>query len=246
MRPSALLFWILFALLAPLMLLQALWVGRRARRLPAGSGAVDGVAGEGPGEPLELLFVGESPVAGVGCTRMDEAVAARTAMELAQLLGRPVHWHAAGVNGIRIAQTRGWLLPKLPQRPFDLIVAVHGVNDTTGLTTLPEWKRHLSRLAEELHAAHGGTVCFSQVAPMHLFTALPQPLRWIIGLRARLLDDALLHHPDHGHAFHVPAVEFPLDPAMLAEDGYHPSAAGHAFWGRGLARQLLPFVRPNT
>lgn len=225
-------------MLAPFMLLQAAWVSRTALRLPPGDGPIDGVAGDGQGPPLQLLFLGESPVAGVGCRLMSEAVAARTAESLAAATGRPVHWHAAGVNGIRIRQTIEWIVPRLPERRFDLIVAVHGVNDTTGLTSVSEWRRRVSVLTDELKNRHGGRIFHAQVAPMHLFSALPQPLRAVLGLRARILDEALRTHPRCGRDFEHVAVEFPIAPEMLAEDGYHPSALGHALWGERLGAIL--------
>lgn len=239
-------FWLSFALLAPLLLLQAAWVTRTARRLPAGDGPVDGVvAGAAP--PLSVLFVGESPVAGIGCARMDEAVAACTARELARRTGRAVRWHAAGVNGIRIRQTLRYLVEKLPDKRFDFIVGVHGVNDTTGLTTVAEWRRQLAELALRLTERHHGAVFYTQVAPMHLFTGLPQPLRAVIGLRARVLDAALHAHPARGRLFEVLDAAIPLAPQFLADDGYHPSPAGCAAWGRQLGAALAAqFSRQNS
>ncbi|MCA1799126.1 MAG: SGNH/GDSL hydrolase family protein [Xanthomonadaceae bacterium] len=238
----ALLFWLSFALLAPLLLLQAAWVTRTARRLPAGDGSVDGTVAGG-GAPLSVLFVGESPVAGIGCDRMEQAVAACTARELARLTGRAVRWHAAGVNGLRIRQTLRYLVAKLPDERFDFIVGVHGVNDTTGLSSIAEWRRLLSELALRLTERHRGAVIYTQVAPMHLFTGLPQPLRAVIGLRARVLDMALHAHPDRGHLFEVIDAEFPLDARYLAKDGYHPSPAGCAVWGRQLGAALAARLR---
>lgn len=233
------LFWLSFAVLAPLMLAQAAWTTRHARRLPKAAGAVSGVAGAAfDGPPASLLFVGESPVAGVGCATMDQSVAAQTALELSRLIQRPVRWHAAGVNGIRIRQTIDRLLPRLPDEQYDYIVGVHGVNDTTGLTMVGEWRQALHTLADELHHRHGGRVFHARLPPVHLFTALPQPLRAVVGLRARVLDQALVDHRHRGGAFEVLGFDYPTDPALLADDGYHPSPAGHALWGKALARLI--------
>lgn len=237
--PRALLFWLAFALLAPLMLLQAAWVSRYAQRMPKAAGPTSGTVGTAfDGSSLSLLFVGESPVAGVGCKTMDQSVAAQTAQALSQLMRRPVSWHAAGVNGIRIRQTVESVLPRLPETRYDFIVAVHGVNDTVGLTTVREWRAQLQQLTDALHGRHGGRVYHSQLPPMHLFTALPQPLRAVIGLRAKVLDRALAEHPNRGRDFEVLDFEFPADPALLAEDGYHPAPAGHALWGKALAELI--------
>src|SRR5690606_36716883 len=119
MFPRTMIFWLLFAALAPLMLLQALWVSRRAIRMPAGEGPIEGTVGDGPGRPTRVVFVSDSPVAGIGCHLMNESVAAQTAGELSRLIEAPVHWHAAGVIGIRIPQTVAWLVPNFPQRAYD-------------------------------------------------------------------------------------------------------------------------------
>jgi lysophospholipase L1-like esterase len=137
-------------------------------------------------------------------------------------------------------------VPRLPQEPFDFSVAVHGVNDTTGLTTLAEWRRGIAVLSQRLHGAHGGRVVHAQVAPMHLFPALPQPLRAVIGLRARVLDAALHAHPGRGALFEVVDADFTLEPRYLAEDGYHPSPEGCAHWGRALGAALAALVQPNS
>lgn len=240
------LFWLSFALLAPVLLLQAAWVTRTARRLPAGDGVVGGTVA-GAGAPLSVLFVGESPVAGIGCERMEQSIAACTARELARRTGQPVRWHAAGVNGIRIRQTLRYLVAKLPDERFDFIVAVHGVNDTTGLSGITEWRRLLAELARRLAERHHGVVFHTQVPPMHLFTGLPQPLRAVIGLRARALDAALHAHPERGRLFEVADAEIPLDARSLAEDGYHPSPDGCAVWGRQLGTALAARAsQPNS
>lgn len=177
-------------------------------------------------------------MAGVGVATMDRSVAAQTAQHLAKLTGRPVHWHAAGVNGIRIGQALESLLPRLPDERFDAVVAVHGVNDTTALTALAAWRELLARLADALHQRHAARVYFTQMPPMHLFTALPQPLRAVIGLRAKILDEVMHAHPHRGERFEVIDADFPLEPGYLAADGYHPSAAGVAAWSRQIANRL--------
>lgn len=230
-------FWLMFAVLAPLLLVQSAWSRLRSPRLPPASGPVEGTAA-GEDLPLRLLFVGESPVAGVGVAGMEESIAAQTARELAHRIGRSVYWRAAGVNGIRIGQASRQLLPNLPDERFDAVIAVFGVNDTTGLTPVTAWRQSLAGLSVRLRERHGGRVFFTQVAPMHRFTALPQPLRAVIGLRARILDLVLHEHITRGERFEAIDAEVPFERQYLAEDGYHPSAAGCAAWGRQIASFL--------
>lgn len=237
MKWRTIVFWLVFGLFAPLILVQATWTRARALRLPAAAGPNEGTV-PGRGEPLRILFAGESPVAGIGVTTMTRSVAASTARALARSSGRSVHWHAAGVNGIRIGQALTGLVPQLPEEPFDAVIVVFGVNDTVGLTSVKVWRRQVGAMAVALQQRTGAPVWFTQVPPMARFTALPQPLRRVVGWRATMLDAALRSHPQRGRDFELVRAEFRPDAGQLAEDGYHPSARGAETWGRQIARAL--------
>lgn len=243
----------LAALLLPVLLIQALRTRRTALRLPEAEGPqqaacpVPEAAPDTP--PLRCLIIGESPVAGVGVTHQAQGIGPALAAPLAKHLRSPVHWQCHGRNGLRLRDLLSAPLPASPDHSPDLILIMMGVNDTTGLTTLRTWQQQLNELIQRLCARTGlppQALAFAPVPPMHRFSALPQPLRAVVGLRAHLLNQALRHTcqargcllPD----YHLPGHSDLTAPAFLAEDGYHPSASGFLAMGERLAAQLFPAI----
>lgn len=226
---------ILLTLLGPLLLTQ----GRRLRRdlpvLPEPPGPREGTMGAGP--PLGLLVVGDSSAAGVGAATQDEAL-------LGQLLE-----HLSGRRTVRyrlVART-GWTtrhtlaaLEKQPAESFDVAVTSLGANDATRLTEPADFVKQQQQLMAMFHERFGiGRVIVSGLPPMHLFPAMPQPLRWAIGRRARQLDQALarsLH--DHPFARHLRS-DFTLDAKKMAPDGFHPGPQIYRLWGSIVADLIL-------
>jgi lysophospholipase L1-like esterase len=231
--------WLKFLLLAPLALPLAIHTRRTALRLPLAQGPQAGVAGaDKTGEPLRLLVLGESTVAGVGVSDTHAALAAQLAEALAARSQRPVSWRACGENGVTVEEARSRLLPQVLDQPFDLALLVFGVNDTTHLTSIRRWAAAQAAMAEALQAM-GAQVVFSAVPPLQHFSALPSLLRHLLGGRGALLDAALKREADTLGFRHLP-IELEFSPAFLAEDGYHPSALGYRVWAQNLAKDLLP------
>ena len=182
-------------------------------------------------------MVGESPVAGVGVKCFEESLPSRLAAHLGRIGGVPVTWQALGWNGIRLEE----LLQRLKRQEIpkaDWVIWLGGVNDTTALTSLATWRRRLHELGQFLALSGVGTPIFCEVPPMHLFTGIPQPLRFLLGLRAALLN-AELTAVCRENGWFLLATDLSLDADFLAEDGYHPSARGCDRLGRALARALL-------
>jgi lysophospholipase L1-like esterase len=240
-RLRAGLWWGLLLALAPIALPQALWTRRTALRLPEASGAQSGVAGvEWAGEPLRLLLIGESTVAGVGVEAQEAALAGQLAQALSARLQRPVAWRACGENGITAGEACERLLPLALSEPADLVLLVFGVNDTTHLSSLSRWENALRALSQRM-AAHGCRVVFTGVPPIQHFSALPWLLRRLLGLRAGLLDAELRRISAQERAQYA-RLELRFADDYLARDGYHPSALGYRVWGEGLAELITRSV----
>lgn len=224
-------FWISTALLAPLLV----WQGKRTRRttprLPEAGGDHHGLYGDD--EPaLRLLVIGESTAAGVGVDHHHQGLASQLALQLHQQSQRTIAWHSHGINGIRLSG----LLDNLENAVLpdtDITLLSMGVNDTTGLTPRRRYRDQLLTLAARLPKP----LYLLSVPPMHRFTALPSPLRQLLGWRARQLDaiqqQLARKLPDDFIYLAYPAMN---DPALLAEDGYHPSAQGY----QAMAASLVP------
>lgn len=229
--------WLTLCLLLPVLLPLALHTRRHALRLPAAAGAQRGLAGaDWPGEPLRLLVLGESTVAGVGAASQEQALVGQLAHALANRQQRPVAWRACGENGITAAQAWERLVPEVAGEPADLVLLVFGVNDSTGLSSMRRWQCALNSLAA--HFSGGGArVAFSAVAPMQHFSALPWLLRSMLGMRAAMLDAALRQVAADSAVEYCP-LQLRFSAEYLAPDGYHPSSEGYRVWAEGLAEAL--------
>lgn len=187
-------------------------------------------------QPLRLLVLGESTVAGVGVADQSLALSGQLAQQWAASQQQPVDWVACGRNGARARDCLRDLLPTVIDQSWDRVVIVLGVNDTTHLTSRPRWRREIRALLDSF--AHSGGQCvLTAVPPLAHFHALPQPLRGWFGLRSGLLDQDLQQVAATAGAVHI-AFDLPMEPRYLAEDGYHPSAQGYRLWAEGIVRQM--------
>ena len=227
------------AALGPLLLLQGHHVRRVTPRLPEPAGPRSGRAGDGG--PLRLLVAGDSAAAGVGAATQDEALAGRLVAELSA--HRALDWRLEARTGYTTADAHAHLAA-LPEDRFDVVVLSLGVNDVTRGIGRAGWLAHQSALAELLQARFGPrALLFTALPPMHLFPALPQPLRWYLGARARDFNAALADWLPRHQGCHLVAPDFQPDPGHIASDGFHPGPAAYRAWATRVAHdidRLLP------
>ena len=228
--------------LLPLLTVQGRRVRRLTPRLPEAAGPDCGICGaHHAGMALRLLAVGESPVAGVGVDTHEQAITALLARALSQHWRKPVEWRACGKNGVTVAQAQAELLPLVPAEPVDLLLVAFGVNDSTSFHSSGRWQADLAQLLHCLRQrCQPRLTLLSGVPPLGEFPSLPQPLRWVLGLKAAALDRAAasLAAATPG-VLHVPMRLDASLPGLMASDNYHPSSAGCAAWGNALADEAL-------
>jgi lysophospholipase L1-like esterase len=230
-------FWLTTSLLFPVLLYQGKRARRTTPRLPEAGGSPCGQYGEGT-PARRILVIGESTAAGVGVETHDQGLASQLAREIHERTGQTIGWHTFGVNGIRLgALVRKLETTELPEA--DVVLLSMGVNDTTGFTPRFRFRRRLRELRQLLAPRYSGPMLLLSVPPMHLFTALPSPLRLVMGWRARQLDRVYQqlgrHAPEDFLYLDYPIV---TDPALLASDGYHPGPKGYAY----IAKSIVPRI----
>ncbi len=225
--------WNLGFLLLPVLVLQALYTRKKTRRLPEAAGDRQGLVsiGEGlEGEAFRIAVLGESTVAGVGVVHQQQALPAQLAGCLSETLKRDVHWHGFGGNGLRIGESLSLVSRMEEEGGADVVIVAFGVNDTKGLSSVKQWQCEIQSLIARLRQSHTGAIIFCAVPPIHYFSALPQPLRAILGARSRIMDSALADVCSQNPGVIHSVVEFSFDPEFLAVDGFHPSAKGVERW----------------
>ncbi|WP_328189462.1 SGNH/GDSL hydrolase family protein [Marinobacter sp. OP 3.4] len=230
-------FWLTTTGLSPLLIYQGRNVRRNIVRLPEAGGDPFGQYGEGSPD-RRLLVLGESTAAGVGVQRHDQGLASQLARLLHERSGETIAWHTYGINGATLTELMENLpLETLPQA--DVVLLSMGVNDTTGFTPRSRFRRQLLALREALKPRYPVPIQLLSVPPMHLFTALPSPLRQVVGWRARQLDTVyqILARKQPEDFAYLP-YETVTDTSLLAEDGYHPGETGYRLMAESIADQL--------
>ena len=220
--------------LAPVLLVQALWVISRALRLPEADGPRSGTAGEGPN--LRLLIVGDSSAAGVGVATQDHALAGQLVAQLATT--HHVTWRLEARTGDTTHQTLKRLRTAAAER-YDIAVIALGVNDATRFVPAWLWRRQQRRLFVTLQQRFGVSQIFaSGVPPLGAFPLLPQPLRWVLGQHATRLDATLISLTEARTDLNRIDMAFDLSPDTMAEDGFHPGPDIYAAWAVRISDQI--------
>jgi lysophospholipase L1-like esterase len=213
--------------LAPILVAQGWRVRRVTPRLPEPAGARWGVIGSGP--RLRLLIAGDSSAAGVGVSSQQDALSGHLVAGLSSTF--ELSWKLVARTGHTVQGVLDELQAVAPES-FDVAFICVGVNDVTGHTRPHRWIARQRALIELLASRFGvAHVIFSGLPPMHVFPALPQPLRWYLGTKAALLDDLLARLVGLDARCELLRVDFPVEAGYMASDGFHPGAAAYRLWG---------------
>ncbi|WP_157980378.1 SGNH/GDSL hydrolase family protein [Pseudidiomarina taiwanensis] len=225
---------LLTLLLAPWLIVQGKRVRANTVRLPEAKGPRHGA--QGHGELLRVLVLGDSAAAGVGCECQTEAVSGQLAQALAQTYH--VQWQLIAQSSLTCAGVLDLLKRSVValNDPIDAVLVSVGVNDVTRRTTVSQWRDDLNALSRYLtETFQARQIIYTSLPPMHVFPALPQPLRWYLGQQARQLDKHLQHHCQTMTNAVYLDLNMPFEPQFIATDGYHPSAAAATIWGQAAA-----------
>jgi lysophospholipase L1-like esterase len=221
---------------------------RRHRFVPAHPPLeISGTIGPEDGDPLTLVVLGDSSVAGVGADAAEDTLTYGVAKALSDRYR--VSLHALGVSGSRLANVVSQQLPQVEGLEPDMVLVCVGTNDVTHGTTLREARRQLRLLVDGLaEFAPDAKVIVSGLPPAETAVAFHRPLRDLIGLRALLF--TRLYRAElapHGiSVFDIAKLTksaFHGKREMFSADMFHPSSAGYAFlgtiYGRAVREMLL-------
>jgi len=220
---------------------QGLWLKKNTLRLPEAKGPRKMSMGEQQDTEIKLLYLGESPAAGVGIEEIKDAVSAQVAYKLAEK--QKVEWQLLAQNGIKIKE----LLLKLQQTEThqpDISIITMGVNDCTNLTSSRAWQKNLHELITELKQRGSKHIFFTAVPPMQQFPLLPAPLSWLMGYRAHVMNHLLEQLCQQQDAQYL-AFSATLVPEMICLDGYHPNEKGAELWASSISQQIIPFIKAD-
>jgi lysophospholipase L1-like esterase len=231
--------WVAAAPIAPWLMVQ----GRRVRRvipvLPEPPGDRHGrwrLAGpRGRASTLPVLLLGDSSMAGVGASHQHQALSGALGALVHQPEGSlEVAWQVQARTGWRTRDSLAALSAAAVAEHAAIVVVALGVNDVTALQSARGFRADVRRLSAYLRDIRGARrVFWCGLPPVHRFSALPQPLRAVLGRKAIELDAVLRAlGPDY---LPMPAQ---LDDDWIASDGFHPGPLAYQAWARAIAPDL--------
>ncbi|MBO0776342.1 MAG: SGNH/GDSL hydrolase family protein [Actinobacteria bacterium] len=212
---------------------------------PLDAQVADGVYGEGCGEPLALLVMGDSLAAGIGADHPGQTPGALLAAGIAQAAGRPVRLHTVARSGARTRDLPDQLGVARETHPAAAVIVVGG-NDITHmlLPGRPDVIRPLRSVVAEL-VSTGAAVLFATCPDVSTIPPVPQPLRVLARRASRAVARAQAVAALAEGARTV-SLGYLLGPAMrerpaelFAADHFHPSAAAYAIAAQVMLPPLL-------
>jgi lysophospholipase L1-like esterase len=229
--------------LLPILLAQGYWIRKTTPRLPDAGGPLEGTI-FGEGEPIEVIAVGESTVAGIGAATHETALTGQLALALGRQSKRPVNWQVVARSGINARTSVAELVPRLAGRHADVVLIALGVNDSIEFHSARRWVSDIERLIEAVRNEVGDAlVLLAGVPPLHCFPALPQPLSFVLGARSASLARAsagIVRKMQR--VVHVPfEIEKGGSRQWFCSDGFHPSELGYSLWAEQLAEAYANF-----
>lgn len=196
-----------------------------------------------PGEPIELLLLGDSIAAGLGADRRKDTLGARLAKGLARRAGRPVRLRTAAIVGSESSALADQI-DALPEGYVaDVAVIVVGGNDVTHRIPVSVAAEHLRAAIVRLRE-RGTSVVVGTCPDLGALRPVPQPLRVLGSQASRQLAAAQAAVAQRSGASAVSlrravgAVFFDQPDEMFGVDRFHPSGLGY----RRTAEALLPAV----
>jgi lysophospholipase L1-like esterase len=210
---------------------------RNGPNLPAHP--LDTTLGSSPdGRCMRVVWLGDSLASGVGAAGPEGSLP----HQVAERLGHQVELSVLARPGARVADVVGTQLGELEGRgnAADLILVSVGSNDVAHLTRRRDFVRDYNAMLDALAPA---AVAVLSIPDMGSALILAQPLRAIVGVRARVVDRwirrAVRRHPNVRH-IDIANRRRDAHPVRryLSEDLYHPNEHGYREWAEVVAAAL--------
>ena len=209
--------------------------GKRLRRdTPILPPAAPPWHGTHPGpDPLRLLLLGDSTIAGVGATTQQQGLAGNLGRELGERLGRGVEWRAVGESGATARDLLERFVDEAVSEPFDLAFVSVGANDALGLRSRAVFGRDIRSLVSRLRQASPEcTILVSSLPAFFRFELLPNPLKRNLYRHSRSLEAEARRVVGATGNAHMSPPPPPYSEGFFASDLFHPSEAGYRDWAR--------------
>lgn len=193
-------------------------------------------------KPFVYVAIGDSTVEGVGATSQEVSFAGLVYQFLRSRLGS-VEFYNYGKIHARVQDVIDMQLPKAIEKNPDLIVLSVGANDIRHRTSERTFEKNYSELVNTLKSQTKATIIINNIPDISILNVFSTPVRiyckwWVARFNRRIAK--------HTNNIGAVLVDVYLGSkqilgleTLVAEDGIHPSDAGHKLWAQGIIEQMI-------
>ena len=217
---------VLQTLLLPILLVQGNMVKKQAIQLPEAKGARKGFCGSG--EDLSIVFLGDSSACGVGVDHLDDALSG----SLLNLIKDEYScdWSILAKSKI-ITRDLIKIIQNEADIKVDVAVICIGMNDITAGKHAESWMLELSELRSLLTEKFAAKkIIFSGIPPVRHLKQIPQPLHYVLSLKASVFESALQEFCVSQTNCRFVDIDLPVNEYTMAKDGFHPNKVFYSTW----------------
>ena len=246
--------------LLPLLYVQGRKVKKRVPDLPeAASPSGISVPESIARDPMQLIILGESTMAGVGVNSHEEGFAGALARDLSEKLQCQIDWKVYAKSGYTAKDVTEKILPEIKEDSPNLIVIGLGGNDSFDLNSPAGWRRDIVLLINTLKQRfHSVPLVFANMPPIKEFPAFTPLIRFILGNLVEILGEELhrvvkkfdsVYYQNQVITLEewMQSIHKEVKPSDFFSDGVHPSKLTYQTWAKDLGelitREVIPFVK---
>ncbi|NNC94237.1 MAG: SGNH/GDSL hydrolase family protein [Chitinophagales bacterium] len=239
--------YLISAPLLPLLYLQGKKLRRSIPKLPyaEGDSGVFLAEDQSSDQPLKILAIGESTIAGIGVETHEEGFAGTLGKELSILFQRDVHWKVYARGGYAVQQITQQIIPKITESNADILIIGIGGNDAFKLSSPEKWRQDVTHLIDSLRTKFPNTtIMFCNMPPIKEFPAFTSLMKFVIGNRVEILGEELDILVKNYKNVYYQNEKIVLDEWMqklnkkasdFFSDGVHPSKLTYQEWAKEMA-----------
>lgn len=228
------------------------WQGKKLKKnfiqLPEAQNP-DGISGPNSPATLNILFLGESAIAGVGVEDHKDGFAGAFCRHLSSYMNLPINWKVRAKSGLTAKRSTALLRSLSDLKKFHLVIVGLGANDAFQLNSPSHWQVEISKLIGAIRSRDfKGPIVFAPLPPIKHFPAFTPVMKAIPGTLAEWLGVALSLQLEKEPNCFYPGPTFQMDLIAaqygvhnledLFSDGVHPSKLGYQV----LAEYLSDFI----
>lgn len=249
------LFRMLFVIPAlPFLAKQGKRIKRSVPRLPEAQDPAGQYLASNSEDFQNILFLGESTMAGVGVSSHKNGFAAAFAQVYSELQSCNTNWTVIARSGYEAKDVYHRFLPKLRESAasgdqLDLIVIGLGGNDAFALKAPWRWTDDIKAILNCLKDIYPDSrIVFANMPPIRIFPAFSPLIQTVVGGHVEMLGRVLNYIVSDSQIVSYDAEVIELeswckryglhssDPNLYFSDGVHPSELTYKVWGESLAR----------